>query len=48
VSDAEAREYAEKNDVLYAGETSAMQNINISNCINKLVEDVNVTQLGLI
>ena len=41
VSDQEAWEFAEKNDLLYAGECSAMQNINIKQCIERLAEEIN-------
>ena len=41
VTNKEAEEYANENELLYAGETSAMHNINISNTISRLTQEIN-------
>ena len=41
VNETEAKEFAAKNELLYAGETSAMMNINIHRCIEELAKKIN-------
>ena len=41
VTEEEARELATKEDLIFCGECSAMQNINIGKNIDKLADEIN-------